>query len=127
VANGGTGGATFTPTPSFADNETPSGVIDGANDTFRLLNSPSPPESLMLVKRTAAGSGLMQLAGGIDYTLVGSKIVFTSAAKPQTGDDLRAWYRYTQLPPGIGAFAREQEAGRWVDWRALQSDDEEKH
>lgn len=80
-------------TGNFADNETPSGSINGdpdtgsGNTTFTLANAPSPAASLILVL-----NGQVLTAGGEDYTLSGSTITMTVA--PLTGGVLRAWYRY---------------------------------
>jgi len=74
-------------TVSYADNETPSGTIDGSNTTFTLAHSPSPAASLILQL-----NGMVQAPGGVDYTLSGSTITFASA--PVNGSTLQAWYRY---------------------------------
>lgn len=76
-------------TGSFADNETPTGTINGSNDTFTLDNTPSPAASLTCTK-----NGLGTLAGGADYTLSTATITFVAGAIPQTGDPLRCSYRY---------------------------------
>lgn len=78
---------------NFADNETPSGTINGTtgsdgNPTFTLANSPSPTGSLVLVK-----NGLVQFQGTA-YTLAGSTITYQATYIPVTGDLHRAWYRY---------------------------------
>lgn len=83
----GPGGGVFV--PNFADNETPSGTIDGSNLVFTLAHTPSPAASLDLFK-----NGGLMIAGGIDYTLATATITFTSAAKPLTGDSLICSYRY---------------------------------
>ena len=70
-------------------NETPSGTINGSNDTFALAHTPNPPTSLLLFK-----SGLLQRAGGNDYTLTGGSIVFEPSAIPASGDSLMATYSY---------------------------------
>lgn len=70
----------------FADNETPSGSIDGSNVTFTLANSPSPDVSLQLIYQ-----GQFQLFG-TDYTLSGNTITFTVA--PAAGTWIRAYYRF---------------------------------
>jgi large repetitive protein len=71
----------------YADDETPSGAIDGVNQTFTLANTPTPPASLSLFFN---GQLLVQ---GLDYTLSGATVTLTSYT-PANGDDLRAWYRY---------------------------------
>ncbi len=71
----------------FVDNETPNGVVDGANTNFTLVNAPNPLASLSLFR-----NGLLQRAS-IDYTLSGSGIQFVAGATPQPGDVLVAFYR----------------------------------
>lgn len=69
-------------TPAY--NETPAGVIDGANDTFTLVNTPAT-NSLQIFL-----NGAYQTPGGEDYTLAGLTITFVNA--PLTGGILRAFY-----------------------------------
>lgn len=73
--------------PNFADSETPSGAINSINTVYSLAHAPNPAASLALFL-----NGLLQQAGGFDYTLAGSTITMNSA--PQTGDTLVAYYRY---------------------------------
>lgn len=73
--------------PNFADDETPSGTINGVNKIFTLAHSPNPAGSLLL-----SNNGLVQDAGGNDYTLVGSTVTFVVA--PSLGATLLAWYRF---------------------------------
>jgi len=74
---------------SFADNETPSGTIDGVNATFTLAHSPSPTSSLQLQL------GGIFLTQGIDYTLSGSTITFLAAPDASlSGQPFKAFYRY---------------------------------
>jgi len=76
-------------TTNYADNETPSGLLDGTNQTFTVAHPPSPAASLKLYL-----NGDLQL-DGVDYTLAGSTIALLIAT-PNTaqGDWLRASYRY---------------------------------
>lgn len=74
--------------PSFADGETPSGLVNSDNRTFVLAHSPNPESSLTLFR-----NGLLQSLG-VDYSLSGSTVTFFVIATPQTGDQLRASYRY---------------------------------
>ena len=85
----GTSGPCFDATqlPSYADAETPAGVVDGANSTFALAASPSPSQSLILFR-----NGMAQKPG-FDFNLSGSEVQFVSADPPQPGDTLMAWYR----------------------------------
>jgi hypothetical protein len=71
---------------NFADNETPSGTINGSNTAFTLANVPNPASSLALYL-----DGAIQEAG-IDFTLSGAGITMTSA--PLTGQVLRTFYRF---------------------------------
>jgi hypothetical protein len=73
---------------SFVDQEVLGGLINGSNPVFSLSNAPSPPGGLVLFR-----NGLAQMAGQ-DYTLAGNAITFVTAAIPQSGDTLLAWYRY---------------------------------
>lgn len=60
----------------------PVGVIDGANETFTLPHEPLP-STLLVFKR-----GVFQTPDGVDYTLCGNQIIFTTA--PADGDSLYA-------------------------------------
>lgn len=79
------GGATL----NFADNETPSGTINGSNAAFTLAHSPSPAASLILEMN---GQILTQ---GVEYTLSGATITFSTAPDAAfSGLPFKAWYRY---------------------------------
>jgi hypothetical protein len=71
----------------FSDAEIPTGTINGVNTTFTLAATPNPTGSLELFL-----NGVLQRAGGNDYTLSVSTI--TMAVAPATGDTLIAWYRH---------------------------------
>lgn len=75
-------------TINFADAEVPGGTINGTNLTFTLAWAPSPAVSLKLYKNG------MLLEQPNDYSLSGSTITFVSAAVPQTGDSITAYYRH---------------------------------
>jgi len=81
----GTWSANATGSITFADNEVPSGTIDGANETFVLAHAPSPPSSLQVF-----AGGMLQ--SGASYTLSGSTVTMTFA--PLAGDSVVASYRY---------------------------------
>jgi hypothetical protein len=83
---GGGGGGSVS--GSFADAETPAGLINSSNTTFVLAHAPAPVGSLTLFR-----NGL-RLAAGVDYTLSGSTVTFFVVSTPQTGDQLLANYRY---------------------------------
>jgi hypothetical protein len=79
------------PPSRFADNETPSGAMDGTNPTFTLLFAPTPIESLRLYY-----DGIEQLQGA-DISVTGNTITFLRAANlpdDAYGESLRAFYRY---------------------------------
>lgn len=71
----------------FAENETPAGAIDDANDVFTLANTPAVAGSLQVFL-----NGSYQTPGGEDYTLITDTITFINA--PLTGSILRAFYKY---------------------------------
>ncbi len=83
----GVGGSIAPVIANFSDEETPGGAINSANLIFTLIHPPFPVASLLLFY-----NGLLQKAGGADYTLAGSTITFVSA--PTTGSTLLAWYRF---------------------------------
>lgn len=85
IIDSGVSAASVTPI-NFADNEIPSGTINGSNVTFGLAHTPNPAGSLQLFR-----NGLLQIAG-TEYTLATATITFATA--PLTGDTLVAWYRY---------------------------------
>lgn len=71
---------------NFADNETPSGTVNGSNVTFTLAHTPNPSASLLFFI-----NGIQQIVG-TDFTLSTATITMSSA--PSTGALLRAFYRY---------------------------------
>jgi len=71
---------------TFADNETPSGTVNGSNATFTLAHTPSPSASLQF-----SINGVLQIQG-TDYTL--STATITCGSAPSTGAILTAFYRY---------------------------------
>jgi hypothetical protein len=73
---------------TFADQETPAGVVDGVNATFTLAASPTPAAGLLLFR-----NGMAQ-KNGQDYSLTGKVITFLTGAIPAPGDTLLASYRY---------------------------------
>lgn len=79
------GGSSGTP-QVFVDDETPTGLIDGANRIFGLSQAPTPAS----VKLYLTGILLRQ---GVDYVLSGSTITLTEENTPQAGDQLVAFYR----------------------------------
>lgn len=67
--------------------ETPSGTINGTNDTFTIANSPVTGTVAVYLngQRTISGAGN-------DYTISGTTITFEAGQIPQTGDTLRVDY-----------------------------------
>lgn len=72
---------------TFAENETPTGTINGSNTVFTLAHTPAVANSLQVFL-----NGAYQTPGGVDYTLVTATITFVNA--PPTGSILRAFYKY---------------------------------
>ncbi len=83
----GSGGGSAGPT--FADGETPAGIVDGANLAFTLSAAPTPASSLALYR-----NGVLQKSGQ-DYTLSGNAVNFAAGSAPQPGDTILASYRVT--------------------------------
>lgn len=74
---------------TFAIRETPTGTVNGSNDTFTLANTPTSGQEEVYV------NGVQQDAGGAnDYTISSAVITFTAGAIPQTGSKVRVSYRY---------------------------------
>jgi hypothetical protein len=86
-ANGTVGPCDVSTPPTFVDNEVPAGQIDGSNTTFTLADAPTPPSSLQIFR-----NGVFQKPG-LDYSLSGNVVNFTTIAVPQVGDVLLASYR----------------------------------
>jgi hypothetical protein len=81
----------FATIAAFSDGEIPSGVINGINNIFTLVNTPNPALSLLVLR-----NGVQQ-EQGVAYTVSGNTISFTLNPLyiPQTGDVIQAWYRYS--------------------------------
>lgn len=69
---------------SFVTRETPTGTVDGSNVTFTLVNTPITGTEEVFV------NGLLQDAGGEDYTISVETITFTVA--PSSGSKIRVNY-----------------------------------
>jgi hypothetical protein len=70
--------------------EVPTGLIDGANDTYTLANTPS------LGSLSVYLNGLFQQEGaGLDYQIAGNSIVFV--IPPETGDEIVVSYSKMQI------------------------------
>lgn len=79
-------GTDFVAPTSFADRELPSGLINGANTTYTLANTPVAGSEHVYL------NGILQQSGaGEDYTISGLTITYLAA--PQTNDRLRVSYR----------------------------------
>jgi hypothetical protein len=72
--------------PNFVDNDSPAGIVDGANLDFTLTGVPSPASSLAIYR-----NGVLQKVAQ-DFTLSGNHLSF-AANPPQPGDTLLASYR----------------------------------
>lgn len=84
--DGSSGPCGSTP-PAFVDGDAPSGIVDGANESFLVAAIPDPVTSLAVYR-----NGLLQKLG-FDYSFAGRTITFLSGAIPQPGDTLLASYR----------------------------------
>jgi uncharacterized protein YoxC len=71
----------------YVDSQTPTGTLNGTNKTFNLASAPSPSSSLALYR-----NGLLQSVG-VDYSLSGAGVTFTTASTPLSTDLLQAFYR----------------------------------
>ena len=71
-------------------NETPSGAVNGVNDTFVLGNTPSSDSKLMLF----LNGQLLVLGISNDFTVSGATITFNADAIPFSGDLILATYPY---------------------------------
>lgn len=74
---------------SFSVNETPSGTVNGTNDTFTLAHTPVSGTVMVF-----ANGQLLDAGSGNDYTISGSTITFESGAIPASGEKIRATYQY---------------------------------
>lgn len=68
----------------WVNKETPSGTVNGTNDTFTLAATPIAGSDHVYL------NGLLQEAGGEDYTITTNSIVFVTA--PLTGSRIRVSY-----------------------------------
>lgn len=87
---------------AFADNEIPSGTVNGSNTVFTLVRAPSPAASLLLYR-----NGLL-MRQNIDYQLTATTITFFLASTPQSGDLLAASYRYADPANPLSSMAAAQ-------------------
>jgi predicted porin len=76
-------------TGNFADNEVPTGTVNGVNAAFTLAHTPSPAASLSCSK-----NGQLMIAGGADYTLATATLTYVAGAIPKTGDAQVCNYRW---------------------------------
>lgn len=74
-------------TGTFADQEIPSGTINGVNATFTLAHTPNPAASL-----TCFENGIAQRAAGADFTLATATMTYGVA--PPTNTTLACNYRF---------------------------------
>ena len=74
-------------TGTFADNEIPSGTINGSTTAFTLAHTPSPAASL-----TCFNNGVEQRAGGAGFTLATATMTYGVA--PPTGTTIVCNYRF---------------------------------
>ena len=110
---------TANPGPEFVDGEVPAGLVNGLNAVFTLASTPSPASSLQLHR-----NGVLQKLG-LDYTLAGSAITFTTASAPVLEDTLLASYRLAGISGLSGGHrfcaAVRAEVPRRFFWRAWEA------
>jgi hypothetical protein len=87
---------------TFADNETPSGLLNSSNRTFVLAHTPDPVGSLNVFRNGVRN------APNVDYSVAGNTITFFVASTPQTGDQLVANYRYGDPGNPLGSLTSSQ-------------------
>ena len=95
--------------PSFVDEESPAGVVDGVNTTFTLANAPNPASSLMLYR-----NGLLQKTG-MDYSLSGATIQLVAGSGLQPADTLLASYRVAGVSVAPVVFVDGETPGGAMD------------
>ena len=83
----GSSGSTGSSGPGFVDFEVPAGPVNGTNTSFSLAQAPSPSSSLQLFR-----NGIV-LKQGLDYTLSGNVLSFSSGSIPRLDDIIAASYR----------------------------------
>ena len=93
------GGSSPPPAVSFADAETPSGIVDGVNTAFQLASYPAPAPSLAVYRNGLA------MQRSVDFTVTGTTIAFQSGSVPQPGDLLQAFYRTGSGTSSSAVFA----------------------
>jgi hypothetical protein len=93
---------------AYADQEVPTGAVDGANLEFTLVQPPFPAASLHVWR-----NGILQKRGeGGDYTVSGNTISFFEVSVPQPGDLLQTSYRWApSLPFGSQVLSVSGKAG----------------
>jgi hypothetical protein len=64
--------------------ETPGGTVNGSTTAFTLANTPTSGSEMVF------RNGILQIAGGVDYTISANTITFTTA--PNSGDTLSVTY-----------------------------------
>ena len=82
-----TAGTGFTKYTDFVSNETPTGAVNGANTSFTIANTPANASLQLFLN-----GQLLEPGAGNDYTIAAATI--TMLFTPQTGDKLRAYYRF---------------------------------
>lgn len=80
--------------PNFADNETPTGAIDGTNTVYTLLHTPNPTSGLQVFVNS------LRANQGQDYTITGNSITMLYTLQPANvpnglaADSIVCFYRY---------------------------------
>ena len=77
---------------TFGNQETPTGTVDGVNDTFILSQSPLDDESLLVTI-----DGVVRPE--TEWTLTGTSLVFGAGFIPQLGQNVYVFYLISGTPP----------------------------
>ena len=85
-----TSGSGFVKYTDFVTNETPGGLINSANTTYTLANTPATGAGGISSLELLYNGEVLEAGAGNDYTLSGPTI--TMLFTPLTGDKLRAFY-----------------------------------
>jgi hypothetical protein len=75
-------------TTAFTDGETPTGLVNGSNQTFTLALTPNPTSSLQVFR-----NGILQRTS-VDFSINGPILTFNTLSIPQSGDNVQTWYRH---------------------------------
>ena len=96
-AGGLQNGLVYGTTSGFANNESPSGAVNGVNTVFTLAHTPNPTDSLRFYYEQSGNPGAVLLIQGVNYNLAAN--VITTVGTPLAfgipgGGYVKAFYQY---------------------------------